>query len=86
MKFQGAKIKEQGVTFAIVVVQMYVIQNQSESRQTIVSFKRVFGNIPIVLMAQDSLGRATYFGRDDIVKFLADLTLSAIPWQEYTLN
>jgi hypothetical protein len=34
-------------------------------------------------MAQD---RATYYGRQDIVKFMVSIPLHAIPWRKYTIN
>jgi hypothetical protein len=39
--------------------------------------------MPIILMAQDPFGVPTYYGRKDIVAFLANLDVSQIPWQEY---
>lgn len=86
MKFQGAVIKEQGITFAIVVVKRNVIQNNFSAKKAIGTFQPVFPRIPIVLMAQDSRGRPTYYGRRDIVRFLAKAPLSAIPWREYTVG
>lgn len=86
MKFQGAVIKEQDVTFAIVVVKQPVVQNQAEANRTMQSFSSVFPGIPIVLMAQDSRGTPIYYGRDDLVRFLANIPIDAITWQEYTLN
>lgn len=86
MKFQGAVVTEQGVTFAIVVVRRSVIGNQAEARKTAGGFSTVFGAIPIVLMAQDSRGTPTYFGRDDIVRFLANVSINRIPWKEYTYS
>lgn len=86
MKFQGALIKEQGVSFAIVIVKPSVLQNKSQANEMQISFKRVFGSIPIVLMAQDSRGIPTYYGRKDIVNFLSKIHISRIPWKEYTLS
>ncbi len=86
MTFQGALVKEQGVTFAIVIVKQAVLSNKSEANRVIVSFRRVFGSVPIILMAQDSRGTPTYYGRRDIVQFLAHTPLEAIPWKEYTLS
>ncbi|MBW8002420.1 MAG: hypothetical protein FVQ80_10430 [Planctomycetes bacterium] len=83
MKFQGAVIKEQGVTFAIVIVKKTVVDNATSARKAIMSFQPIFSNIPIVLMAQDSRGTPTYYGRKDIVGFLANIPLSVIPWKEY---
>jgi hypothetical protein len=86
MKFQGAFIKEQGITFAVVVVKKNVIDDRNEANNTITSFKTIFPATPIVLMAQDFSGRPTYFGRPDIVRFLANVPLQAIPWREYTIE
>ena len=84
MKFQGAVITEQGVTFAIVIVKKYVVDNKNKADQAIASFKHIFPGIPIILMAQDFKGKPTYYGRKDIVQFLAKVPLSAVPWKEYT--
>ena len=85
MKFQGAVVKEQGVTFGIVIVKPHVL-NSSQSTEEMIQFGiRAFGPIPIVLMAQDARGIPTYKGRRDIVKFLANIDFRRIPWKEYTL-
>lgn len=82
MEFDGAKISEQGIIFAIVVVKPYVLT--SSSKEDIrASFIPFFGNIPIVLMAQNSRGIPTYDGRRDIVQFLANINPVRIPWKHY---
>lgn len=86
MTFQGALIKEQGVTFAIVVVTSHVIQQPSEAASTQRAFSSVFPGVPIVLMAQDARGTPTYYGRRDIVRFLSDVPMESIPWKEYSYN
>ena len=86
MRFQGAVVREQGQTFAIVIVQRHVVDDRSEAANAIASFSPVFPGLPVVLMAQDSSGRPTYYGRQDISRFLANVPLRAIPWQDYTLN
>lgn len=85
MTFDGALIKEQGVTFAIVVVKPRVL-NSTDREKTRMQFTRVFGNVPIILMAQDSHGRPTYNGKRDIVNFLASIDARQIPWKTYTVN
>ncbi len=84
MRFQGAVIKEQGVTFAVVIVKQHVLDISSEANDAIASFQPLFPGIPLVLMAQDSRGTPTYYGRRDIVNFMADVALSSVPWREYT--
>ena len=86
MKFQGALVKEQGVTFGIVVVKPHVLINSSEADSMRGFGMRTFGPVPIILMAQNAKGVPTYSGRRDIVNFLAKVPMQAIPWREYTLN
>ncbi len=86
MKLQGAIIKEQGLTFAIVIVKQFVIQTQTEFQRSVSQLSRYFPGMPLVLMAQDSNGVPSYRGRSDIVNFLANLHPSQIPWKEYTFS
>jgi hypothetical protein len=85
-KFQGSVIREQGVTFAIVIVKKHIVDSTIEAKNALRSFASVFGFMPIILMAQDGRGTPTWYGRRDIVNFLRNVPLSAIPWKEYTLN
>jgi hypothetical protein len=85
MTFQGAVIREQGVTFAVVIVQKHVIDSSAEASRAIAGFQPVFPGLPVVLMAQDFRGAPTYYGRQDIARFLASLPLEAIPWKQYTV-
>ena len=86
MQLEGAVIREQGVTFAVVVVKRHVTSSRGEASQAIQGFRRYFPGMPIVLMSQDAGGQATYFGRPDISKFLAGVPQHAIPWKRYTFN
>lgn len=86
MRFEGAVIKEQGVTFAIVIVKKHVLDNRSDTGAAVSSFQQVFPGMPIVLMAQDSIGTPTYYGRPDIVRFMATVPLHAVPWQEFSIG
>jgi len=86
MTFQGAVIKEQGVTFGIVIVKSYVLNSESDKAQMQTFGRRAFGNIPIILMTQNSSGRPTYYGRKDIVNFLAGIFIEQIPWKQYTID
>lgn len=86
MTFQGTVLKEQGVTFAIVIVKKHVVDVRSEAEKTIHSFQPVFPGIPIILMTQNTRGIPTYFGRRDIVQFLSNVPLNRIPWKKYTIQ
>jgi len=87
-KFKGAKIVEQGVAFAIVVVQPEVVndRDKAEANRTISIFQRkVFPGIPVILMTDD-VGVSRYYGREDVVRFLAGVPVTSIPWQEFTFT
>lgn len=86
MQLEGAVIKEQGQTFAVVVVKRHVTENRYEANNAIESFSRCFPGMPIVLMSQDARGRPTYFGRRDIANFLSGVPMNAIPWKRFTFN
>ncbi len=86
MRIQGAVIKEQGVTFAVVIVKQHVLSISSEANEAISSFQPLFPGIPLVLMAQDSRGIPTYYGRRDIAAFMANVPLSSIPRREYKIR
>lgn len=85
MTFEGAVVREQGVTFAVVVVKKYVVESVSEAQSAIRGFSPAFPGLPVVLMGQDNSGRATFFGRKDIANFLSNVSISRIPWKRYTI-
>ena len=83
MKIRGAVIIEQGVTFAIVVVNRTVTNYTSRAIRVRNALSQDFRNMPIILMSQDSNGIPHYYGRRDIVQFLNSIRLDQIPWKEY---
>lgn len=84
MTFEGAVVREQGVTFAIVVVKESALSPMSEAAEHIRSYARFFPGLPVVLMGQDYRGTPKYVGRHDIVNFLANISMLRIPWRKYT--
>jgi len=86
MQIDGAVVREQGVTFAVVIVKRHIIQSSHLAREATRSFAPLFPGMPIVLMAQDGRGAPTYCGRRDLVNFLASVPVRAIPWRRYTFS
>lgn len=84
MQFDAALVKEQGVTFAVVVVKKHVVNSLHESQKAIASFSQSFPNTPIILMGQDARGVPTFRGRRDIVNFLSRVHVSRLPWKRYS--
>ena len=85
-EFTGAVIKEQEVTFAIVVVKPYALNDKKFADGLIDALEPSFGGIPVVLMVQDSQGTPTYYGRKDIAEFMSKVPLDSIPWKKYMLK
>ncbi|HFD2045174.1 MAG: hypothetical protein E6936_02190 [Clostridium perfringens] len=85
MRFDGAVIEEQGVTFAIVVVKPSAVSTQYSIAETQNYFAQYFPNMPIILMCQDFNGTPTYYGERNIVNFLAGIYMEQIPWKTYTI-
>lgn len=85
MTFDGAVIRDQGVTFALVVVKQHVVQSRFDAARAISAFQPCFPGVPIVLVGQDGRGVPTYFGRPDIARFMSGVPMSAVPWKTYTV-
>lgn len=85
MTFDGAIIKEQGITFGIFIIKSHVLDNSNDREDARQTFSTHFSGIPIILMAQNSRGIPTYHGRTDIVNFLVSISPSRIPWKRYTV-
>lgn len=83
MKLQAAVILEQGVTFAVVVVNQSVTRYTSKIIRTRYQLSAFFPNMPIILMSQDNNGTPHFYGRKDIVDFLKSIRLSQIPWRNF---
>ena len=85
MTFEGALVKEQGVTLGIVVVAPHVLHDASARGRARAFGEGVWRSVPIVLMAQDAHGTPTYWGRPDLVRFLANLHMTQIPWKRWSI-
>lgn len=86
MTFDAALVREQGQTFAVVVVRRGIIDNSAEAENAQASFAPAFDYVPIVLMEQGFRGRPRYYGRSDIVRFLANIDFRRLPWKTWSLN
>jgi hypothetical protein len=84
MKGHVALIREQGVNFAVVVVKPSVLNGPRSTKDDLAAaYSREF-SVPTVLMAQDSHGTPTYYGRRDLVQWLSNVIVDALPWREFT--
>jgi hypothetical protein len=86
MTVDAALVREQGITFAVICVRNGIVNNPTQASETIAGFAPHFGFVPLVLVEQDSSGRPTYYGRRDIVDFLANISMDRLPWRQWHLN
>lgn len=75
-------IREQGVDFAVVLVTRQATQPGSREA-TACNVQPLFPGRPVVLCSQDSRGTPSYFGRHDLVQFLANVFMEQLPWKKY---
>jgi hypothetical protein len=85
-QIEGAVIREQGVTFAIAVVKPSLLQQPGERDRAVARFSQLFDGPPTILMAQNGRGVPTYYGRRDLVDFMATVPIEAVPWRRYTIS
>ncbi|MCA9609500.1 MAG: hypothetical protein KC619_28070 [Myxococcales bacterium] len=83
MQFDAALVREQGVEFAVVAVKPHAVSSDAKRQHALASFGARFPGVPIVLMAQDARGVPTYWGRRDIVGFLANVDHNRLPWRRF---
>ena len=86
IKIHGAVIREQGVSFVVLLVNPAAMLTQSEADKTREAFQRYFPDLSIVLASQNARGLFEYQGRPELVRFLALIDASRIPWKECTLG
>ena len=83
MPFDAALVRERGVSFAVVSVRSSAVGSESSRQAAVQAFSGEFPGVPIVLMAQEASGRARFWGRPDIVRFLAKVHPARLPWRRY---
>ena len=86
MRVDAALVKDRGVTFAVVAVKRHVLSSPSSRDDMVLGFQAYWPGVPVILMAQNSRGTPEYYGRNDIVRFLASVPMEALPWRSWELN
>jgi len=76
-KVQFARIREQGITFGVVVVKDHVIDQQGADDA--VSYWSQWLGCPTILLGAN---RHKLYGRTDIVRFMRNVSINRIPWRE----
>ncbi len=86
MKVVASICRVAGERVAVVAVDKSVVEYQSEADRYIDALSPAFDGLPVVLLARDEAGNATYFGREDLCQGLSPVPPDDIPWQELDLD
>jgi hypothetical protein len=86
VKGHVALIREQNVNFAAVAVKPSVFRGPNSTKDDLVYAYSIEFGAPAVLMAQDAGGVPTYYGRRDLVNWLSNVIVDALPWREFTIR
>lgn len=79
----AALVREQGVTFAVVLVKNHVVLSQQQSSETIQAVSRALGCPHVVLMGESN--KRLRGNRNDVVKFVSRLHPSRLPWKNWNV-
>ena len=80
MTGEVALIREQGQTFAVLVVKPHVVQSPTERETMLAAARESFG-VRTALLAED--GRT--WGPNDIVRWLRNVHVSQLPWRQFSV-
>lgn len=82
-QFKAALAREQGVTFAVVLVKNHVLNCNSTADQMIRSVSAAMNCSLVVLMGESN--RKLRGNRQDVVNFVSRIHPSRLPWKTWTI-
>jgi len=84
MTVQAAAIAIRDARLVVVAASMGLVTSPGEAHMAVSDLQPHFGDVPIVLMAQDDSGAPVYHGNPVLVQMLEGIPLEKMPWKEYT--
>lgn len=82
-QIQAAVVREQGTTFAVVLVKNHVLNSQSLAGRAMQQYGVALGVPRIVLMGESN--QKLRGNRRDVVNFVSRLHPSQLPWKKWTI-
>lgn len=86
MTFLGALLDEHGVRFGIAAVRPWVLQDHAGRDRVARTISRALGGVPTVLISISPGRPSRLYGRQDLVRFMKKVPLSAVPWRKFRLE
>ncbi|MDQ7095632.1 hypothetical protein REC12_18745 [Desulfosporosinus sp. PR] len=84
-QIEGAIVNDQGIKYAIVVVNHDVVQHINKNEEALNAYRHIFPDMPIILLGKDWQGKSAYYGPKEIVNYLAEIDPHRIPWRRYVI-
>ncbi len=85
MDVNAAAISLAGNNFVVVLVPLELVQKGGEADMALDTLQGRFG-VTVVLMGQREDGSPVYYGEEDLVRLLRDVSVDDMPWKEYSLQ
>ena len=85
MKVQAAALGIAGRNFVVVLTSPDLLA-AGEGDMAIDTLQSGFGNVPVVLLAQQSDGSPRYYGDEELVTLLRGVPLEKMPFREYEVG
>lgn len=82
-RFSGAYYVVGGIPFAVALVTPQAVSSEKTIAETVQYFSRFFPQVPIVLARQMPNGQIRFWGREDLINYLAK-DPNPVPWRDYT--
>jgi hypothetical protein len=86
MVIKGSVIAMRGVTFAIVIMKIRVVESQEQTDDALKLLASVFPGVPTVIMALDDKGVPKYRGPQEIIDLVGSINIALIPWKMYKVT
>lgn len=82
---QAAAISMLGHRFAVVLVNLDLVNSPGEADMAMRDLRPRFGGVDVVLMGQHEDGTPQYHGDPALVELLAEMPLDKMPWKSYPI-
>jgi len=82
----AAAIALGGIQFVVVLVRMDVLDSPGEAEMAIATLSPSFGDVPVVLLAQDEAGLPHYHGPEELLALLEGVPIERMPWRDYPVG
>jgi len=84
MDVKAAAIALAGNQFVVVLVELALVNQHGEADMALETLQQRFG-APVVLMGQREDGTPVYYGDENLVQSLRDVSVDEMPWKDYTI-